>query len=762
MRYLPYWIKRIKVRTGPGLLNSLDRGFDLDSVALLLLATLIGTTTGLAAILFVWLLRQMASLVSAVQQVAGAIPGLFIVMGAAGLLVGYLIARWAREAKGHGVPEVMEAIATRGGRIRAQVAGVKVLASSLTIGAGGSAGREGPIVQVGAALGSSLGQVLKVRPDDLPILVACGAAAGIAATFNAPIAGSIFALEVILRRLDIRNFGAVVISSVAAAIVGRIFLGANPAFDVPAYALNHLGELPIYLVLAVLAALVALLFIHSLYFFEGLFEAWHIPLPIKTTIGMLLTASIGLFAFQQRVLGPGLDFIGEAIADDFQLPLGIMLSLLAFKLLATTFTLGSGNSGGVFAPALFMGAVLGGIVGQVGQAFFPEIVAHSGAYAIVGMSALFAAAARAPVTAILIVFEMSNDYRLILPLMLATVIATLLAETLFRDSIYTLKLRRRGILLSPTQDIDLMQGIAVSDVMSNEFETVPLAMSLADLVAAFESTHHHGLPVVDQAGRLAGVISIRDLEAGIKREGWEKYTVADLATTQGVQVAFPDESMWRALRRLGISEISVLPVVERTDPVQLVGVIRRRNVIQAYNQAIAQHADRQHRSEVLRLGNLNGAGFIHVEISRDSRAAGQMVSDVALPDECLIVSVRRERSLRAVHGDTVLQPGDRLTVFASQECIPQVLRNLAGRDQLDGFESGLEEAIRLKKSIPEGAVVVGSPLKTLQLPATCILVGIERGGQPLSLDPDLIFEAGDVLEISGLETDLAAFQAGMT
>ncbi len=212
-------------------------------------------------------------------------------MGVAGLAVGVIIARFASEAKGHGVPEVMEAVAMRGGRIRARVAAAKVVASALTIGTGGSAGREGPIVQVGSALGSTLGQMLRFSDERVITLVACGAAAGIAATFNAPIAGAIFALEVILGSFTVRYFGAVVISSVTASVVSQIFLSERQIFTVPAYPLNHLGEMPIYVVLGILSALVAILFIRVLYFAEDLFDSWRVPLPVRTTVGMVLTGS---------------------------------------------------------------------------------------------------------------------------------------------------------------------------------------------------------------------------------------------------------------------------------------------------------------------------------------------------------------------------------------------------------------------------------------------------------------------------------------
>ena len=353
-------------------------------------ALLVGLGTGLGAVIFIRMLEEISAYSTIVSDRIAVVPGTLLTMGVAGLLVGIIIDRFASEAKGHGVPEVMEAVAIRGGRIRARVAAAKVLASSLTIGTGGSAGREGPIVQVGAALGSALGQVLRFSEERVSTLVACGAAAGIAATFNAPIAGTIFALEVILGSFTVRYFGAVVISSVTAAIVSRLMLSERPAFLVPAYPLTHLGEVPIYVVLGVLAALLAIVFIRVLYFAEDVFDGWKVPLPVRTTVGMLLTAVVGLMLPGREVLGSGLVFTGSSIAENFSLTVQMMAILLVAKMLATVFTLGSGNSGGVFAPSLFLGAILGGIVGTVAHGLWPTVAVNPGAYAIVGMAAVFA------------------------------------------------------------------------------------------------------------------------------------------------------------------------------------------------------------------------------------------------------------------------------------------------------------------------------------------------------------------------------------
>lgn len=658
----PNWL----TQTSQWLRRRIDQVEPPDSFVLVMTSLFVGMGTGLGAVAFIWLLEQIGRFSSWTQAQIGVVPALFLLMGGAGLVVGFIVDRWAREAKGHGVPEVMEALALRSGRIRPRVAGLKVLASSLTIGVGGSAGREGPIVQVGSALGSTLGQLFHFSAERIRTLVACGAAAGIAATFNAPIAGAIFALEVILGRFTVRYFGAVVISAVAASIVGRSFLGIEPAFAVPAYPLNHLAEIPIYVVLGLLAAIVAVLFIRVLYRLEGLFDAWKLPMTYKAAIGMLLTAAVGVIAPGRQVLGPGMELIGEAIANDFDITLQLMFVLLFLKLAATTFTLGSGNSGGVFAPGLFMGAMLGGIVGNVAHTLWPAIAANPGAYAIVGMAAVFAGAARAPITAVLIVFEMSNDYQLILPLMMATVLSTLLAEHLFSESIYTLKLRLKGIHLQRGRDVDIMQGVLVREAMTRDPYVVQENMPLQELGEFFQQTHSHSFPVVDRDHHLVGIVSITDYDRALEQGGAKNgRTVQDIATTKRLLIAYEDEPMGDALQRQAVRDINKLPVVSREDPGRVIGVIRRRDIIKAYNTALARRMRHPGAPTSVRLHATDQAEFLEIEVPSGSPAEGQTLASLAkrLPHDCVIVAIRRHGTLLIPHGDTILQAEDEVTAF---------------------------------------------------------------------------------------------------
>jgi CIC family chloride channel protein len=662
----------------------LDRPATSESAIIILTALLVGVGSGLGAVVFRRLISGMQTL--AYEGLGGWLGSiaplhLLLIPALGGALFGPLIYRFAREAKGHGVPEVMEAVALKGGRIRPRVAVIKSLASAICIGTGGSVGREGPIAQIGAALGSTLGQWLKLSNDRIRNLVACGAAGGIAATFNAPIAGAVFALEIILGQLHVTYFGAVVVSAVTADVVAHFFESDVRAFAVPQHALVSPWELGFYSLLGILAAVGAVTFTRLLYYSEDRWDAFHFPEYLKPVIGGLLLGGIGLLSTKiggfPRVFGVGYESISDVLFDE--LGIKVVLGLLILKMLATVMTLGSGGSGGIFAPSLFMGAMLGSLFGHAVHALFPAITAPAGAYAMVGMAAFFSSAAHAPITAILILFEMTGDYRIILPLMLATVLGTIVSRLLSRESIYTLKLTRRGIHLEQGQDVDVMQGVTVGEAMTTDVDVVPPDMPLTNLADEFARTHHHGFPVVDPAGNLQGVVSIQDLEQALSNGLIDGKTVMDIATREGLLVAYPDEPMWKALKRLGPRDISRLPVVESPGSRRLVGALRRRDIVRAYNYAIVKRAHHQHRAEMIRLGKLDDVGFTHIRIPPDAAVAGHRVSEIDLPGDCLIVSVRRGRRLQIAHGDTLLEPEDLVTVLATEDCVGQVERRLTVR-----------------------------------------------------------------------------------
>ncbi len=636
-----------------------------ETVVLVTMATLVGLGGGFGAVVFRWLIGTVKDFAFGTLGSWLSFMGpyyVIIVPALGGLLVGPMIYYLAREAKGHGVPEVMEAVALRGGRIRPIVVVVKSLASSICIGTGGSVGREGPIVQIGSALGSTLGQVFKLSDDRVRNLVACGAAAGIAATFNAPIAGVFFALEVILGEFSASYFSSVVIASVMASVIGRIFLGDVPAFLIPPYSLVAPLELLLYLVLGAIAALVGVAFTRILYRFEDIFDAWRFPEYLKPVAGGLLMGLLGLWS--PHLFGVGYGAIEEALHN--QLMLKSVLLLAGLKIVATSLTIGSGGSGGVFAPSLFIGSMVGAAFGLLVHNWLPALTAAPAAYALVGMAAVFAAAARAPITAILIIFEMTQDYRIILPLMFATVVSTIIASRLDHESIYTLKLKRRGIDVQARRDVDLMRTIRVEEAMTpiSRMATVTPDTSLQELARIFQETSHHGLAVIDEEGHLYGVVTLADLERVV--DSRLRGTVRDICTTR-VRTAFPDETLRDALRHFGALDVGRIPVVDRADPRRVVGMLRRGDIIRAYSHAALDHQERQQRLERLRLEHALEARTIEVVLNDDHCAVGKTLKELQLPPECVIVSIHRGEHTLIPRGNTQLLAGDRVVALATEK-----------------------------------------------------------------------------------------------
>ncbi len=499
---------------------------------------------------------------------------------AGGLVVGLIVTHFAWEAKGHGVPEVMESIALRGGRIRPRVVLAKLAASGISIASGGSVGREGPIVQIGSALGSTAGQWLKVGEHRLRTLVGCGAAAGIAGTFNAPVAGALFAVEILLGDFGVTQFSPIVISSVAATVVSRHFLGDFPAFEVPAYELASALELLAYAGLGLLAGLVALVFIRTLYGAEDLFDRLPLPQPLRTMLGGLL---VGLLALRfPELLGVGYEAINEALQS--RLLLATLLALAVLKIVAVSVTIGGGGSGGIFAPSLFVGAMLGGAVGTVVHAAWPGVTGGPGAYALVGMGAVVAAATHAPITAILIMFELTNDYKIILPLMISCIIATLLSTQLSRASIYTLKLLRRGVDVYGGQSASVLRHVACREVMHREPETVPPDAPAAGVLASLMHRPGGAVFVTDDTGRLLGVITMEEIRPilGDIPELGSLIVAADMMRTVGFPAFRPEEPLDLVMHRFGDYPYAA-PVL---DGGRLAGAVRPQDVVERYNAEV--------------------------------------------------------------------------------------------------------------------------------------------------------------------------------
>lgn len=671
----------------------LDKTTPPEGLLLLVLSVIIGASTGLAAVAFIHLIAVIQN--RSYSSVQFLFPHLgiwsyaLVPIGGA-LLAGPLIAWFAREAKGHGVPEVMQALVMRGGRIRPRVAIAKIVASALCIGTGGSAGREGPIVQVGSTLGSVTGQVLHLSDDRIKNLVACGAAAGIAATFNAPIAGVAFAIEVLMCELQVRAFGNVVIAAVSAAVVSQIYLGDQPAFTVPSYTMESPVTILFYLLLGLVAALVGVFFIRMLSWFEDAFDNWKFPLPLKPAVGALLLGLLGVVYLQAtgasfrnptefqlgmplienipHVYGPGFTFIEEALHGNTSF---WILALLVFlKPLATSFTLGSGNSGGVFAPSLFIGAMLGGAMGELFSAWQPELAGPSGAYALVGMAAVFSACARAPLTAMLIVFEMSNDYALILPLMLTAVTASYLAQYLHPESIYTVKLVKRGIRFDQGRDKDIMQGVQVREVMHREPLTIYKSQPLAELYQQFQESNLLGFPVLDEKEMLWGIVTLQDLEKALSQEAVNLRTlkVEDLATTDPLTV-YADEPIWTAIQKMAPRDLARLPVVARSSEKQLLGLISRSDILRAYDVGIVRKQRGQLLEGQVALRREQYNDFAEFRLKAGDNAVGKQLQNLDLDDFVNVVSMDREGVLHIPRGSTCFAVGDIVTLFGRKNIL---------------------------------------------------------------------------------------------
>lgn len=654
--------------------NWLDRStFSFDFYPLVLSAV-VGMVTGLASVVFIKLIEVISEYATEFRHEWG-IPVSLGILVLAGLTTGVIVRFISYEIEGGGVPLVMETVALRRGRLRKRVAPLKILTSSITIGAGGSVGREGPVVLIGGAIGSFFGQIGKISDEDVSVLVASGAAAGISAAFNAPIAGSMFAVELILGRFTKRNIEAVIISAISANIVTRPFLGESPAFVVPAYPLGSPWEIPFYILLGIICALGALAFIKILYFAEHHFEHLAFPIYIKAAVGMFITGLIAIL--MPEVLGSGLEFIGDSIADNVDLSVGTLLALFILKSLATMFTLGSGNSGGDLAPVLFLGAVLGSVVGHLGHDVFPDIVSDPGAFALVGMAAMFAGAARAPITAIILVLEMSNDYRLIVPLMLGVVVSTLLADILHSESIYTLKLALKGIRLERGQDIDLLQSVAVKDVMSHNYEQIPPSTTLIEMIVKLNTSHHHGFPIVDK-NNLRGIVTLTDVERAQNEGVSFDATVMDFGTTKNYYVVYPDDPIYLALRRINAYGIGRLPVIKRNTDEEYLGMIRREDILKAYDIGLMRKSMETQRTERFKLRNIHNESFMEIEVAQHAPMVRRPLRDFPCSQYCLILSIYRHGNSIHAHGNTVIEAGDVIVAYAENENQAEVLQQFRG------------------------------------------------------------------------------------
>jgi CIC family chloride channel protein len=667
--------------TRPLILRWQDRLQPSESTLLAIAAVVVGAMAGGG----VWLFKRLIDVVHALSfdQLGAALSQwggwtILLVPIVGGLVVGVLMHVFVGEERHHGVAGIMEAVALAGGRLRYKRAPAKIVASAISIGAGASVGPEDPSVQIGANLGSMFGQLTHLSDDRVRALAAAGAAAGIAAAFNAPIAGVFFALEIVLGELSGNTFGAVVVASVSSAVLTQALSGPQPAFHVPQYAFTTIQELPLYLGLGLLAGPVSVFYIRGLYKAQDLFHAWSAPRWVKPAAAGLLVGLTGIFLPQ--IFGVGYDTI-EKILADAQFGIMLLLALLVFKLLMTSISIGGGFPGGVFAPSLYLGAVLGAAYGLIMQQVFPSLGIAPPSFAMVGMAAVLAGTVHSPITAIILLFEMTNDYRIILPLMFAVVVSLVISQKMQRDSIYTLGLARKGIRLQRGRDVEVLEAISVGEIMQTEVTTLRESDPLKVASDTLMRSRHHGLPVVDAAGKLVGMLTVQDLDRAQTSNGKADVTIGE-ACTRELLVTYPDETIGTALRRMAVRDIGRLPVVSRDDPSEMVGLLRRTDLVRAYDVALTRRAAMRHRAQQVRLGTFDGVSVEEITISPDAPCADKRVSEVRWPRDCVLATLRRGRQVFLPHGDTILRPGDVLVAVAEGEARQQV-RQLCLGDQVE-------------------------------------------------------------------------------
>jgi CIC family chloride channel protein len=632
--------------------------------AFLAASLLLGVLVGFGAALLVWAMEFVGHTVSETESFFGLGQWIFLISIPLGLLAAWTLNRWlGPDVSGGGVAETMVGLNLEGGYLPTRSVPAKIVATAATLGSGGSGGREGPIVLIGGAIGSSLARYTRFGLDQVKSLVAAGAGAGIGASFNAPIAGMMFALEVILSSFAIRHVSAIVVTSVAAAVTTHTLVGEETFLRAPAYELHDPLQLILYALLAVLAVLFGTFFLRvldvtSVARFSARIPPWTLPIIMGISVGL-----VGLL--YPETLGTGQQFLTELLslrgpADFLWWALFIIAAL---KGVTAALTRKGGGSAGTFMPSL----VIGGAVGAGFAILIDPLWGFSridpGAFALVGMAAALAATARAPLTAVILVFELTGGYGLVLPLMLAAALATLIGDRIHPESAYTMSLARKGIRLPKSEDIDLLDTVDVEQVMSDVDVVATPAMSMEELKNLLDQTRHHGMPVVEGPD-LVGVISVTDLERAAGREA--ETTVGEEMSKYPITVT-PDLPVSVALARMASLGLGRLPVVADDDPQRLVGMFRRESVVRAYHHALGLATGRELYRDRVKVRTQPGTGFFEAMVRRGTPIVGWQVKDVRWPEGAILVSIRRGSSVLIPHGETVIEVGDTITVFGTGE-----------------------------------------------------------------------------------------------
>jgi CIC family chloride channel protein len=502
---------------------------------------------------------------------------------AGGLVAGPIISFFVPEAKGPGVPEIIKSVTRLHNFIRYRVTFLKALVTSLLLGSGASVGREGPIAQIGASVGSSIAQIFKIPAELHRICIASGTAAGIAATFNAPIAGTFFALEIILLDIEITYISHIMISSIVASVFSRIFWGQFPVFIVEPFQIFSQFELLLYFVLGVLAGVISIGFVKMIFFLQGIFERIPIKEWLKPALGGLMLG--GLALQYPHIMGVGYETINWALAGTLGLKLAVILLFL--KMLATSICIASGMSGGIFAPSLFLGGSLGAVVGLVTNMIFPQLVINPAYYALAGMGAVVSGTTLAPITAILTIFELTYDYHVILPLMVACITSSTIVRMFFGYSVYEMKLLKQGINIVRGHDITVLRSLIAGDFMDKSFEALYESEPLLDVVDKMIASPYPHFVVLNHDGNLVGVISIRDIKSSLRNlDDLKDFTIAADLMTKDVITISQEDSLEHAMYLFENYGISFLPVIHPLNPHKVRGILKKDALLHAYDERV--------------------------------------------------------------------------------------------------------------------------------------------------------------------------------
>jgi len=556
---------------------------------MLILAALLGFLAGFASTFFRWMIEFFESIFSVKGFSLAGIPPqtypfllpLMPMLG--GLFIGLICKYFPNAVKENGVHKVMYAVALNDGKVRKRTIASCAVTSSITIGSGGSAGREGPTVQIGAAVGSTIGQLLHLSTERMRVLVGCGAAAGIAASFNAPLAGVLFALEIILGDFAIHTFSPIIIASVIGTVTGRALEGNEVTFNVPVHELVHPTEIIFYLALGVLCGIVARLFTFMYFYIQQVFEEKLKTADIyKPAIGGLIVGMISIF--MPQILGNGYDVMEQALTG--QMFWGLAFLLVFMKIICTSITLGSGGMGGVFAPSLFIGAMVGTSFGSGVHFIFPTLSASAETYSVVGMGAVAGAVMQAPLTNILMLFELTNDYTLILPIMATCIAASYTYQRFTKHSIYMQNLLNKGINIHHGREASIMNSIKVQDVMSTDITTIAQEMPFRKILETISYSKNFYFPVLDNRGDMTGILSFSDIREVIFEEQLGDLLVAgELANTK-VYSLTPQQNLNEAMEIFSQLDVDQLPVVRSEDKLKVIGMLSRGDMMASYNRAI--------------------------------------------------------------------------------------------------------------------------------------------------------------------------------